>query len=245
MIALATQMANARSSVAGRGSHGTAHPPWPPLRKGGKGFAGAAVGAADGRFAYVMRCACPPGPDGTRGGTVVDHVRLFPIRPGVRWTYRVHEQILPSLNRAKIPVRWTDIVIRHDGYADPDVEARKLERNIKILERELIERPDDPFVLFNLGVECRAAKGLSRRARAAGTQPGPFGATRLDRAQALCVDRSRAPDDRQFARGTADVRRRFEARPSRCRVVAPQGGHSSPSWRIVRGRAIAGGGFSN
>ena len=78
-------------------------------------------------------------------------MRLFPIRPGVRWTYRVHEQILPSLNRAKIPVRWTDIVIRHDGYADPEVEARKLERNIKILERELIQRPDDPFVLFNLG----------------------------------------------------------------------------------------------
>ena len=108
--------------------------------------------------AYVMRCACPPGPEGIRGGTVVDHVRLFPIRPGVRWTYRVHEQILPSLNRAKIKVRWTDVVIRHDGYADPDVEARKLERNIKILERELAERPDDPFVLFNLGASALQRK---------------------------------------------------------------------------------------
>jgi Flp pilus assembly protein TadD len=133
---------------------------------------GAVVGAADGLFAYVMRCACPPGHDGARGGTVVDHVRLFPIRSGVRWTYRVHEQILPSLNRAKIPARWTDIVIRHDGYADPDVEARKLERNIKILERELIERPDDPFVLFNLGSsavqqkEYHAALGLLERSLA-------------------------------------------------------------------------------
>ena len=80
-------------------------PPGPPFARGGKGSLGAVVGAEDGRFAYVMRCACPPGHDGTRGGTVVDHVRLFPIRPGVRWTYRVHEQILPSLNRAKIPAR--------------------------------------------------------------------------------------------------------------------------------------------
>jgi hypothetical protein len=79
---------------------------------------------------------------------------LFPIAPGVRWTYRVHERILPSLNRAKINARWTDVVIRHDGYADPDVEARKLERNIKVLGRELIERPDDPFVLFNLAASA-------------------------------------------------------------------------------------------
>ncbi len=51
----------------------------------------------DGATAYVVRCACAPSPDGKKGATVVDHVRLFPIRPGVRWAYRVHEQILPSL----------------------------------------------------------------------------------------------------------------------------------------------------
>jgi hypothetical protein len=61
--------------------------------------------------AYVVRCACAPGLDGTRGGTVVDHVRLFPLRPGVRWTYRVHQQILPSLKGVKIPVRWTDLIV--------------------------------------------------------------------------------------------------------------------------------------
>ena len=38
---------------------------------------------------------------------VVDHVRLFPLREDVRWTYRVHEQILPALRRAGVPVRWT------------------------------------------------------------------------------------------------------------------------------------------
>jgi hypothetical protein len=69
--------------------------------------------------AYVVRCACAPGLDGTRGGTVVDHVRLFPLRPGVRLTYRVHEQILPSLERAKMPVRWTDLIVQHRGQFDP------------------------------------------------------------------------------------------------------------------------------
>jgi len=34
---------------------------------------------------------------------------------------------------------------------DPALRERKLQRDCKILEAELAERPDDPFVLFNLG----------------------------------------------------------------------------------------------
>src|SRR5262249_29377871 len=101
--------------------------------------------------AYVVRCKCDPGSDGSGGETVVDHIRLFPLRPDVRWTYRVHEQILPSLRRANIPVQWTDLTIRHTGYTDPALRARKLERDSRILRDELDERPDDPFTLFNLG----------------------------------------------------------------------------------------------
>ena len=101
--------------------------------------------------AYVIRCACDPDADGGGGATVVDHVRLFPVRENVRWSYRVHEQILPALRRAGIPDRWTDIVIRHTGYTDRALRARKLQRDEKILLEELEERPKDPFVLFNLG----------------------------------------------------------------------------------------------
>ncbi len=100
---------------------------------------------------YVVRCACDPAPDGTGGDTVVDHIRLFPLRPNVRWTYRVHEQILPSLRQAKIPVRWTDLIVRHTGYVDQALRAKKLDRDTNILKRELEERPDDPFVCFNIG----------------------------------------------------------------------------------------------
>ena len=101
--------------------------------------------------AYVVRCACDPSPDGSGGDTVVDHIRLFPLRTNVRWTYRVHEQILPALRRANVPVRWTDLTVRHTGYVDQALRARKLERDMKILQAELAERPDDPFILFNLG----------------------------------------------------------------------------------------------
>jgi glycosyltransferase involved in cell wall biosynthesis len=54
--------------------------------------------------AHVVRCACAPSPDGKKGATVVDRIRLFPFRHGVRRAYRVHEQILPSLKRANIAV---------------------------------------------------------------------------------------------------------------------------------------------
>jgi glycosyltransferase involved in cell wall biosynthesis len=114
--------------------------------------------------AYVVRCACDPSPDGTGGDTVVDHIRLFPVRDNVRWTYRVHEQILPALKRAGVPVRWTDLTVRHTGYVDRGLRRKKLERDARILAEELVERPNDPFVLFNLGaigVEmCEWRRGL-------------------------------------------------------------------------------------
>jgi tetratricopeptide (TPR) repeat protein len=100
--------------------------------------------------AYVFRCACDPDPKGG-GATVVDHIRLFPNREDIKWHYRVHEQILPSLRQAGIEVRWTDITIRHTGYVDQQLRQRKLERDLRILEEDLAERPDDPFVLFNMG----------------------------------------------------------------------------------------------
>jgi glycosyltransferase involved in cell wall biosynthesis len=101
--------------------------------------------------AYVVRCSCDPSAGGTGGETIVDHIRLFPRRGDVRWTYRVHEQILPALRRADVPVEWTEVTVRHTGYIDLALRARKLDRDTRILQVELAERPHDPFVLFNLG----------------------------------------------------------------------------------------------
>ena len=104
-----------------------------------------------GATAHVVQCACDPGADGSGGETVVDHIRLFPLRPDVRWAYRVHEQILPALKRAGISVQWTGLVVRHTGYVDVALRARKLDRDARILQEELRDRPDEPFILFNLG----------------------------------------------------------------------------------------------
>ena len=149
--------------------------------------------------AMSCACACDPSPDGTGGDTVVDHIRLFPIRPDIRWTYRVHEQILPALRRAEIPVRWTDLVVRHTGYVDKALRSRKLDRDTKILMRELEDRPDEPFVLFNLGSIAVEREAWHDGARLPQTQPGALGADRLDRAQALCPDRPCIPDDGRIA----------------------------------------------
>jgi tetratricopeptide (TPR) repeat protein len=73
------------------------------------------------------------------------------VREDVRWTYAVHEQVLPALRRLNVPVRWTEVTVRHTGYTDPALRERKLQCDCKILEAELAEWPDDPFALFNPG----------------------------------------------------------------------------------------------
>lgn len=98
---------------------------------------------------YVMKCLCLPDQAGV--STVVDHIRLFRNDPAIRWKYRIHEQILPSIRRLGGEVTWTDVVIHHTGYQNPAVKARKRERDLRLLKIENAENPDDPFTLFNLG----------------------------------------------------------------------------------------------
>src|SRR5579871_6642868 len=62
----------------------------------------------DNKGAYVMRCASDRKGDAP---LVADHIRLFPVSLDVRWVYRVHEQILPSLEHAGVPVYRTDVTI--------------------------------------------------------------------------------------------------------------------------------------
>jgi hypothetical protein len=193
--------------------------------------------ADDRASAHVVRCACAPSPDGKKGATVVDHVRLFPIRPGVRWAYRVHKQILPSLKRANIAVRWTDLTVWHTGYLDPEVETRKLDRNIRLLKFEVEERPDDPFVQFNLGMsaverrELPEALGYPKRSLAGSAPTDSF----VRRLFALIV---RTPDIGRFQGRTGHVRPGARADARGCGTLVPQGDRASAPRRIIRGRAV-------
>ncbi len=71
--------------------------------------------------------------------------RLLPR--GVRYVGRIHEQPVSSL-----PAQRLSIVLRHDGYTAAKMQ-KKGERNTQLLLDELKHRPDDPYVLFQLGKE--------------------------------------------------------------------------------------------
>jgi glycosyltransferase involved in cell wall biosynthesis/predicted Zn-dependent protease/predicted O-methyltransferase YrrM len=102
--------------------------------------------------AFVIKCLCVgDGTTASAAGTAVDHVRLFRLHPAHRWTYRVHEQILPSLRATGADVQWSEVYVWHVGYIDPSVRRRKLDRDLRLLKLDEDERPDDPFTLFNLG----------------------------------------------------------------------------------------------
>jgi tetratricopeptide (TPR) repeat protein len=81
---------------------------------------------------------------------IVKQVRLFRKHPGVRWRYRAHEQILPSLRESGAEVTWTDIVIDHLGFRHAANLRQKLERNLRLMRLDLSEHPDDPLLLFHV-----------------------------------------------------------------------------------------------
>lgn len=78
------------------------------------------------------------------------YCRLFRRRPEHRFEGRVHEQIAPSIVAAGGQIERSPVSISHLGYAEPS-EA-KVARNLALLRRQLEDRPQDAFALFNLGL---------------------------------------------------------------------------------------------
>jgi tetratricopeptide (TPR) repeat protein len=83
-------------------------------------------------------------------------VRLFRNRPQYRFEGTIHEQIAGTIRRHNGGggLALSPLVISHFGYLDDHLRTKgKYRRNVRILERALAERPDDPFLLFCLGLE--------------------------------------------------------------------------------------------
>jgi len=114
---------------------------------------------------YVMQVHCPGVRDGQQlDVTAVDHVKMFRNSPAICFEFRIHEQVLPSIRRAGGTVAWTDIYVTHSGSdQSPEGRRAKQDRDLRLLELEAAERPDHPFVLFNLGMTW-ADVGDHRRA---------------------------------------------------------------------------------
>lgn len=115
-------------------------------------------------------------------GSVFRQIRLFPNRPDLRFESPIHEQVLPSLERAGIAVEFKPIQILHTGYADESTARRKQLRNRAMLEKQ-IENPTTqgqatPITYYTLGNACldlgdhAAAETWYRRAAELATERG-------------------------------------------------------------------------
>jgi len=138
-------------------------------------------GNCPGSAAYVVKCSCDPGQDGSGGDTVVDHIRLFPLREDVRWTYRVHEQILPALRRAGVPVRWTVEGVR---VTLMPTSSSRAERSPNPREGAIfLDLADQVFGRFQPQVLLTSSKRwFNRRIQRVAEPPGAIGpATRAAR----------------------------------------------------------------
>jgi tetratricopeptide (TPR) repeat protein len=90
-------------------------------------------------------------------------VKLFRNLPGIRFEGRIHEQVLIPIRRAGGTVAWTDVFVVHaNADQSPEGRAKKIARDLRILELDRQERPNHPFVLFNLGMTLAEAGRLKQ-----------------------------------------------------------------------------------
>jgi glycosyltransferase involved in cell wall biosynthesis len=111
--------------------------------------------AEDNVTGYLMQVHIPPGP-GADGYIVVDHLKLcrsFKDERAIRFSGRIHEQLLDSVYKAGGTVERTDIYVVHSGYDhSPEGQARKREREDLLLRLDEEEQPNHPFPKWNLGM---------------------------------------------------------------------------------------------
>lgn len=182
---------------------------------------------------YVVQVHCPG--DGPHDLTAVDHVKLVRNRPDVRFEHRIHEQLLPAIRRVNGDVQFTDLFVVHSGSdRTPEGRAGKIERDLRILEKDLAERPEHPFVLFNLGMTYadidqpeEAVEFLRRSVSASGENESHvpkafalmvaslFRASRFDEAWDVCSEGlQRFPDDIELGFRSAMLHQHFGRFPA-------------------------------
>ncbi|GJQ23667.1 MAG: hypothetical protein HBSAPP01_14570 [Candidatus Brocadia sapporoensis] len=90
----------------------------------------------------------------------IEYCRIFRRHKDIRFVGKVHEQILPSIERLEGKVLRTDIVFNHWAYAITNEKKKaRAERNLRYLLDELKNVQNDPFLYFNLGTTyCELGK---------------------------------------------------------------------------------------
>ncbi len=77
-------------------------------------------------------------------------VRCFRNHAAIRYQGRIHEQVSPSIYAAGLQIVSAPLVLLHTGYQEPS--AAKITRNRTLLQQELERTPDDPYLLYHLGM---------------------------------------------------------------------------------------------
>jgi len=80
--------------------------------------------------------------------------RIFPNIHDIRFEGKIHEQILPCMERCGIRVENADIVIEHAGYHDNKAVEEKAWRNLKILLSEPDQENWGASHLFRIAMSC-------------------------------------------------------------------------------------------
>jgi len=91
-------------------------------------------------------------------GSEFAQLRMLPNRRDLRFTGAVHEQILPSLLAAGVPVFSQPLVIHHTGYTNEEVIRAKQQRNRAILLEEVRQSRTSVMLWYNLGMACYSLK---------------------------------------------------------------------------------------
>ncbi|SHI68324.1 glycosyltransferase family 2 protein [Desulfofundulus thermosubterraneus] len=83
-------------------------------------------------------------------------VRLFRNKPAYRFAGAIHEQVAGAIikHNAGGGLAFSDLLIYHFGYLDRHLQVKnKHQRNICVIKKALDDKPDDPFLLYSLGIE--------------------------------------------------------------------------------------------
>src|SRR5262249_51788368 len=98
-------------------------------------------------WGFIGDVHCPgAGGEGSNHVTVVQQVKMFRNYAAIAWERRLHEQILMPIRRAGGSVARTRLFLIHSGYDhSPEGQLRKKDRDFRLLNLELKERPSDPF----------------------------------------------------------------------------------------------------
>lgn len=99
--------------------------------------------------AVFLRLVCknpPPEPDAQCW-----QLRCFPRVPGARWEGRVHEQVMPSLERIGLKTMNVPCQVTHHGYATKKGNRAKFQRNLAILSAMEGTDKDNCYLWYHMG----------------------------------------------------------------------------------------------